>query len=197
MSVERTSDGVTDRLEMSGRVDRYACWPTINRQDVGHHCWQIYMIHRRVFGLPEAIVAEYIMLHDSEELIVGDPPFPTKRDNPDFKAASEVVEARARARMGYDLPMVSAADRVRVKICDLLEMMTFGMHEREMGNLHAVPIVTRTRQAVEEMSRDSLLPDEQRAVELFVREEWRRHTQVLRRGDPTICYTQDTRGVST
>lgn len=190
----RINDMVTDRLEMSGRVERYSCWPTLNRQDIGQHCWQIYMIYYRIFGVPAALTALYINLHDSEELITGDAPFPTKAENPDFKAASEKVEIKARARLGYDLPDIGEEERARVKVCDLLEMMTFGMHEREMGNMLAVPIVIRTAAFAEGNILERLPEADRVRVHQFVRKEWERHCRVLRTGDPTFEYRYETRG---
>lgn len=179
---------------MSGRVKRYSCWPTLNEQDIGQHCWQIYMIYYRLFGMPSAEVAFFINVHDSEELITGDAPFPTKAENPDFKAASEAVEVKARARLGYELPDISDQERARVKVCDLLEMMTFGMHEREMGNMLAVPVVIRTAAFAEGQILMRLPEADRVRVITFVRDQWERHYQVLRAGDPTFEYRYETRG---
>jgi 5'-deoxynucleotidase YfbR-like HD superfamily hydrolase len=183
-----STDLVTDRLEMSGRVHRYACWPMIHDQSVGEHCWQVYRVYCAIFGVPSAEVAYFIMQHDSEELIVGDPPFPTKRDNPEFKAESERVEIKARARLGYELPELDDTERARIKVCDLLEMMCHGMTDREMGNLLACPVVTRTERAAVELARAKLPLGERANVDEFIYNQWVRHETVLRNGDPSKDY---------
>jgi 5'-deoxynucleotidase YfbR-like HD superfamily hydrolase len=191
--MDHADDLVTDRLEMSGRVHRYACWPMISQQSVGEHSWQVYRVYCAIFGIPSAEIAFVIFAHDAEELIVGDSPFPTKRDNPEFKAASEKVEVRARQRLKIELPELSDEDKARVKVCDLLEMMCHGMTDREMGNLLAAPVVTRTERAAQELARAKLPERERARVSEFVYDEWRRHEHVLFNGDPSMSYNYERR----
>jgi hypothetical protein len=169
------TDHVTDRLYLAGRVERYATWPTIHKQTVGEHCWQIYNIHCQIFGTPDPGVAYTIMNHDSAELIVGDPPFPIKANNPDLKAAYTRIEPEAEKRLGVKLPALDANDKVRIKVCDLLEMFIFGIVEREMGNVLASPVVMRTRDAALALSYEMLPPDDHASVVLFTEAEIRAH----------------------
>lgn len=173
------TDHVTDRSLLSGRVKRYSCWPVIREQTVGDHTWGVYHIFWRIFGLPSAEVALYIHLHDAEELVTGDNPFPMSSQFPSLRAAKDEMEKVARQRLNLPDLEISDEDKVRVKICDLLEMMTFGMQEREMGNLLATPIVERTRTAALTMAFSSLNAEEGGRVREYVSSEVDRHARVL------------------
>lgn len=185
----RETDYVTDNLQQSGNVIRYSSWPTIQQQTVGNHCWNVYRIHCDVFGWPNTDVAYYIMHHDSAELIVGDPPFPVKRDNVDLKAAYDRVEQTANQRLGVELPPLSGIEKTRVKVCDLLEMATFGMSERELGNLLATPIVRRTSEGALLLAKERLTLAAYDAVERYVKKLWLRHQSVLMQADLHVDYS--------
>lgn len=176
------TDHVTDRSLLSGRVKRYSCWPVIREQTVGDHTWGVYHIFWRIFGLPSAEVALYIHLHDAEELVTGDNPFPMSSQFPSLRAAKDEMEKVARQRLNLPDLEISAEDRVRVKICDLLEMMTFGMQEREMGNLLATPIVERTRTAALMLANSLSSESEKDSLFSFIDHEDNRHTNVLHTG---------------
>ena len=181
------TDHVTDRALLSGRVKRYSTWPTITTQTVGDHCWGVYEIYFRIFGPPTAEIALYIHHHDSEELIVGDNPFPSKVTYPALKAG--VTEAEVDARRRLDLPepltLANVGDRARVKICDLLEMMQFGMQEREMGNLLAQPIIERTRAAALDKVMDVSFAERQK-VNSWILAEVSRHERLVNRSGSTL-----------
>lgn len=189
MSVGRHdgTDYVTDRSLLSGRVKRYNTWPTITSQTDGDHTWGVYHVYWRIFGMPSAEVALFIHLHDAEELVVGDNPYPSKANNPKLKEAVTEVEVEARERLNLPHPGayggVSDLERARVKVCDLLEMMQFGMQEREMGNLLAGPIVERTMAAALELSKSKLSIGDEDEVIRWVRSENDRHQSTLRYGD--------------
>lgn len=179
---EYSGDYVTDRSLLSGRVKRYHTWPTITEQRVGEHCWSVYHIYWRIFGLPSAEVAFFIMHHDSEELVGGDPPFPVKSKYPSLRGGYIALEREARTQLDLPEPDLDMDQRVRVKICDLLEMMHFGMIEREMGNLLAQPIVERTRTVALNMALSLDAPGVE-AVRTFVEDEMARHrTVILKQG---------------
>lgn len=175
----RQTDYVTDNLQQAGNVLRYSSWPTIQQQTVGNHCWQVYRIYCDIFGMPRADVAYYIMHHDSAELITGDPPFPVKRDNPDLKAAFQRVEVEANERLGVKMPCLTVQELDQVKVCDLLEMTVFGMSEREMGNLLAIPIINRTSEAALKLAEQKLPLDSFRTVEQYVAKISSRHRKVM------------------
>jgi 5'-deoxynucleotidase YfbR-like HD superfamily hydrolase len=104
-----------------------------------------------IFGAPAPEVTEFMLHHDTTELILGDPPFPLKRDNPVLKTIYTGLEPEAEMRIrGRVSPRLPEADRWRVKFCDVAEMWEFGMTEVDMGNRYAEMIEERTR---EELSR--------------------------------------------
>jgi hypothetical protein len=140
------TDFVTDCLMFAGRIKRYHSWPVIQNQTVGEHCWQVALIYQQLWGDIPSPVEKYIRLHDVAELVLGDIPFPAKANNPDLKAAYDAAEGRALTELGLHVPVLHPDVRLKVKICDLLEMMCFGMVERELGNTLALPIIIRTRE---------------------------------------------------
>ena len=136
-------------VRLAGQVARYSTWPTLTQQSTGEHSWQVLRVYIEIFGAPPPEVTEYIVHHDSAELVVGDPPFPMKAENPDLKEIYERLELRAIVEMrGAKLPVLTTEQAVRVKLCDLLEMWEFGLHEERMGNRYAAPIISDTHAAI-------------------------------------------------
>ena len=174
------TDFVTDYPYFAGRLVRYHTWPTIHKQTIGEHSWQVALIYEQIFGPLSPPVERYIRLHDVAELVVGDIPFPVKSLNPDLKAEFDKVESQALLVMGVGaLPELSDDDRKRIKVCDLLEMMVFGMVDHEMGNRLAVPIIRRTKEAAMIVA-NSLPTSEYNAICDFVDEATDRHHRVLK-----------------
>jgi 5'-deoxynucleotidase YfbR-like HD superfamily hydrolase len=95
-----------------------------------------------------ASIYEYILHHDSTELIHGDLPFPIKRDWPALKEVMNKIEEKAARSLGVTLPVLNDHNLVRVKICDLLEMAEFALVETMYGSKYAQPIFTRICTAV-------------------------------------------------
>jgi len=180
---ESITDHVTDNVAFAGRVKRYHAWPTLQIQTVGEHSWQLALIYQQIWGDLPSAVERYIRLHDVAELVTGDIPFPTKANNPDLKVAMDAVEAAALKTMGLHVPRMHPDVVRRVKICDLLEMTVFGMVEREMGNMLAVPIIIRTRKAALKLTNE--LPGEQERgrVYAWVDQQQARHEKVLAQPD--------------
>lgn len=173
------SDWVTDDAYHAGRVKRYHTWAVHHQQTVGEHCWQVALVYEQIWGAPSAEVERWIRHHDTTELVVGDPPFPVKANSPALKAEYDRMEQGAQDRLGIVVMELNDRDRARVKVCDLLEMMRFGMMEREMGNLLAVPIVVRTAAAAMNLVKEKLAGDTQ-LVSSWVDAVWERHNKVLR-----------------
>lgn len=179
MTTTLNSDWVTDRACMAGRVVRYHTWAVHHQQTVGEHSWQVARIYEEIFGSPTAEVERFIRHHDSAEVVVGDPPFPVKRDSPQLKAGYDELEPKALDRLGIVLPSPYFKELIKVKICDLLEMTLFGMIEREMGNLLACPIIVRTCNVALQLADKHLDPDEWNAVSVWVMNQRERHRTVL------------------
>lgn len=178
------TDHVTDRSYLSGEVKRYAVWPTLVPQTVGSHTWGLYHVYWRIFGMPTAEVALYIHLHDAQEIVTGDNPFPMSSKYPSLRKAKDEMEADA--SVSLDLPdigsQITDLEKAKVKICDLLEMMMKGMLEREMGNLLATPIIERTASAALQLGQKVLVGislDLGKRLIRFVQIETARHRNVL------------------
>lgn len=172
------TDYVTDYLRLAGSVVRYHAWPTLQTQTVGEHCWQVAMIYEQIFGVLSLPVERFIRIHDVAELVVGDIPFPTKRNNPELKAAFNKVEAQALEMLGIAEASVTELEATRIKVCDLLEMTAFGMIDRELGSMLAVPIIIRTMAAATELAK-KLPRHEYNAVLLYTVQLSERHERVL------------------
>lgn|SRR5262245_19002718 len=170
------TDFVTDHVRYAGTVKRYHTWPTIQTQTNAEHSWQVAMIYEQIYGELSPAVERYIRLHDVAELAVGDIPYPVKANNPELKQKFSYVEEAALDEMGLKLPVLHAVVRARIKICDLLEMMCFGMTEREMGNMLAIPIIDRTKAAAVTLASNTVAAD---AVAAFVKTAETRHLAVL------------------
>lgn len=133
---------VTGSTRQAGLVKRYHTWPTTRTQTVAEHCWQVMRIYLELFGRPSAEVWEYILHHDSTEVVTGDLPFPVKSQNEAVRLAIDRLEREARHALG--LVEYSAEDyKHRVKICDLLEMLEFAVDELLSGSTWAEPIRCR------------------------------------------------------
>jgi hypothetical protein len=172
------TDFVTDYLRHAGTIKRYACWPTIQTQTVGEHCWQVAMIYEQIFGALSPPVEKFIRLHDVAELVMGDIPFPTKRNHPALKEAYNRAEENVLIGLGVEMPELDPIERIRVKVCDLLEMTAFGMIDRELGSMLAVPIIYRTMAAANELAKGLPRPDYS-AVLMFTVKLSERHERVL------------------
>lgn len=139
MSLDRSKMLVTPRIAMM--VRRYHTWPVFNYQTIGDHVGNSLMIWSLVFGAVTHTIAEYIIRHDLGELVAGDPPYPSKARNPEYKKAHAAVEHRALLDMQLPLPVLSEETLVRLKAVDLIDMLEFGLVELHMGNKFAVPII--------------------------------------------------------
>lgn len=187
MTNEYKTDFVTDRTLHAGRVKRYHTWAVHHQQTVGEHCWQVARIYESIFGALNGRVERYIRHHDTTEVVVGDPPFPVKANSPVLKAEYTRLDDAAFLQLGLNPPVVSEQEKVQVKICDLVEMMEFGMVEREMGNLLAVPIVIRTERVARAMA-DKLPSEQTGRFGLYVSKLWERHELILQTGDNSFQY---------
>lgn len=127
---------------LAGQVTRYHTWPVHHRQTVGEHTWQVMRIYYQIFGPPSALVFTKLIWDDAGELVTGDLPFPIKARNPGLKAIMDSLEEQAVEGMGGNpRPGVSDVEKRRVKTCDLIDMLEYGLHELDLGNKYAQPIV--------------------------------------------------------
>lgn len=192
-------DDYTDVHRHAGRVKRYHTWAVHHQQTVGEHSWQVARVYRALWVTPDddgmsVVVYRYILDHDTAELVVGDPPFPVKANDPTLKASYDRLETAGLTKIGVSLPHLAPKFLAMIKIADLVEMMEFGMTEREMGNLLAVPIVVRTEQAALGIAEKRLSHAARALVRQYCDAQWVRHERVLRAGDVTHSYSRKYRG---
>lgn len=144
-------EDVLTSCRMSGIVKRYHAWPTLREQTVADHTWNVLRIWSQIWG-PMSLtpaVTTTILWHDAEEIVTGDPPFPFKSNNPEIKRHYDQAAGLIRAEMSdHALPILCEEERVKMKICDLLDMHEFGLIEWQMGNCFAEPIIKDTRDAI-------------------------------------------------
>jgi 5'-deoxynucleotidase YfbR-like HD superfamily hydrolase len=158
---------ITSSARLAGQVLRYHTWPTHRQQTVGEHVWQVMRIYVHLFGSPASETWEYILHHDTGEIVTGDIPFPLKSENHDLKVIMDKLEDAALEKMPgvYQGSWnISAHTKWKVKICDLLEMMEFGLQEEALGNRFAAPITKATAEAVRRMTEAP--PEGVRSAEL-------------------------------
>lgn len=172
-----TLDPVRSDPRRGGAVERYHTWPTIQRQTVDAHSWNVVRILVTIW--PEAPAPAIInaIFHDVGEVATGDPPYPIKADNPVLKEEMDRLEGEAVSRMGIPQAMMSPDDalhwRVRIKICDIIEMWEFGLDEMALGSRYARPIVDRMMSLRKELVAKFRLPDEDiAAIQKYEARRW-------------------------
>lgn len=122
----------------AGLVKRYHTWPVIREQTVAEHTWQVMRIWWTIFGDMSPIVSSHILWHDGGEVVAGDGGFGGKQRYPELKSILDKVEEESlEIIMKRVLPPLSQRDRLRLKCCDLLEMLEHALVERGMGNRYA------------------------------------------------------------
>lgn len=152
-----TRDDIITNARLAGQVERYHVWPTIRKQTVAEHVWQVLRIYVELFGTPEPDVWQYILHHDSGELVTGDLPFPLKARHPDLKKMMDGLEDDALAGMGIGTIPLTSEQKWKMKVCDLLEMLEFGLQEMSLGNRLAEPIVKGTSSNLRQLCEDMTL----------------------------------------
>lgn len=128
----------------AGRIKRYHAWPTLHTQLIGEHTWQVMRIWYSIWGPMSPAVSTHLLFHDAPELSSGDIPHIAKRDAPDLREPLNRLEALGCERMGIPNPNevgLKGIERVKFKVCDLIEMLEFAIVEMAMGNNLAQPIV--------------------------------------------------------
>lgn len=144
-------EDIMTSARLAGLVKRYHTWPTITTQSVAEHSWQVYRIYYEIFGLVPETTAYFIITHDMGELVAGDLPYPIKADNPALKSEMDYIELQAIARMGFAPTEIGSEEALRVKVCHMLEMMEFGLHESALGNRYGMVIADRCEIAARKM----------------------------------------------
>jgi hypothetical protein len=157
-------------LRLAGTVERYHTWPTIRRQTVAEHTWQLLRVYTAIFGPPDPETFLYIMFHDGAEIVTGDPPYPVKRNNPDLRRQFKDVEDRAKtsqgAFWGFDIPLECKMAK-HAKVAELIEMAEEGMVETTLGSRFGWTVAVRTLDAAHAML-GAFIPEDRRAITTYV-----------------------------
>lgn len=135
-------DEIMKNARLAGQVERYHTWPRINRQSVAEHTFHILRIYYQLWGAPSPEVTERIIWHDIGEMATGDLPYPVKKVWPGLKEITTTIESAHLISLGIRMSGKVPDEEInRLKVCDLLEMLEYGLVERYMGNQFAEPIV--------------------------------------------------------
>jgi hypothetical protein len=69
--------------------------------------------------------------------------------------------------MGGYLPPLDDFTHLEIKICDLIEMNEYGIHEKQLGNNYAQPIIDDTRTKIRELGERLPVEDQYRLHRYF------------------------------
>jgi 5'-deoxynucleotidase YfbR-like HD superfamily hydrolase len=148
------ADMIHKSLRVAGSVVRYHTWPVQTKQTVADHTFHLMRIYHFVFaGLQDfdwddATVA-YVLKHDMGEQRVGDLPYPSKKNDPILAARVAVAEQHALDLQDWpESDELTPWQKIGIKICDLLEMAEFALHEMFLGNKYAEPVYQRVTEHV-------------------------------------------------
>jgi hypothetical protein len=152
---DSSADLVLSDLRLAGQVERYHTWPTLHRQSVAEHTWQLLRVYTSIFGVPEKNVMQAIMFHDCGEIAVGDAPYPSKARDKDFKVAHNRLEETALNNLleYWDIPAAPpSAPSVakKIKVSEYIEMAEEGLHEWLLGSKYGWIVAERCLLKVQE-----------------------------------------------
>jgi hypothetical protein len=162
-------DNIHSDSRLAGEVQRYHTWPTLRNQTVAEHTWQMMRIWHHLFGAMPPEVSTAILWHDAGELRTGDVPYMAKKDAPTLKVALDRLEEKALVEMGAPAyRTIDREQRIKIKLCDLIEMNEFGIYELARGNMFAEPIAKVTHDAIKCKLMELSDPDDRAAVNKFM-----------------------------
>jgi 5'-deoxynucleotidase YfbR-like HD superfamily hydrolase len=164
-----THEDVYTKAHFAGRVKRYHTWPVLHDQTVGEHTWQVMRIYWQIFGPMPAEVSSFILWHDAGELLAGDAPGMLKILVPEIKPILDRVECKAVDAMGGACVPVSDQMRVRVKVCDLIEVYEQCSIELLQGNRLVEGGITWARDQLEVMTATTTYTDDAFQVRNYLR----------------------------
>lgn len=131
---------------MGLQVMRYHTWSVHRRQSVGEHSAQVARIMFSIWPDCPRELLVHAIIHDIGEM-VGDLPWPVKRNDPVIKEQMDLAEDNTRFEMSrwgqpHDVKL-TAHDRSFFKMCESIEMWEFGLQEENLGNKYATVVATR------------------------------------------------------
>ncbi len=147
-----TRESVLKSMRRAGNVLRYHTWPTIHKQTVADHTWNVMRIYVELFGPPDRHVWMHMLYHDALEVHTGDIPFYAKRRFPELKSVLTGIEEDLSLMSDFPRFELTSNEIDECKLCDLLEMWEWGKEEVLMGNRLAHTIQADTWWAASEIS---------------------------------------------
>lgn len=122
----------------AGRVIRYHTTPTLVREDIAQHTFNVMnLLMVLTEGAPSPNLMRYALLHDQGEYVTGDIPSTVKRSVSSIKKVLDDMEASA---IPFALPELSDWEYRIFKTADNLDGLIKCMEEVRMGNHIMVPI---------------------------------------------------------
>lgn len=175
---------------LAGGVLRYHTWPTIQRQTVAEHTWQMLRILTTIVAGKDLTLSLLIeaIFHDAGELGPGDAPYPSKMNSPNYALASKDLERRAREQMveEWGIPgdqLLTPNSKDILKVVDHLESWEFSLHEIELGNQHAVVMADRMLASVQQVC-ERIHRLHRETIEKYILKRTLTHTSLMEK-----CYT--------
>lgn len=120
---------------LAGMVTRYHTNPVLRKQPISDHVYNMMRIWYLIWGPLPSNISTNMLWHDSGELVTSDISHQTKKEiSPDALNQIKELECKAvKAMGGPEHEQVSEYEAIKIKICDLLEMLEFGILEEAFG----------------------------------------------------------------
>lgn len=120
------------KVLQGGNVQRYHANPGISKQLNSAHQWRVTLLLLHIFPEVSKETILGALTHDCAEIVTGDLPATLKWDNPEIKNYIRDIETRVESDMGI-IFTTSQSDVQKIKMCDMLEGMTYCIDCLESG----------------------------------------------------------------
>lgn len=162
----------------AGQVTRYHTWPRVREQSVGEHSWQVARVVLALWPDAPRHVLVHCLFHDVGE-VVGDLPYPMKRNDPVLRQRMEHAEFCAHLGMclPWQLPApveLSAEEKAVFKLAEYIEFWEWALYEISLGNQNARLVMTRGQAEIERLL-DEMPEDVREAADRYMKRRQRSH----------------------
>lgn len=125
-------------IRMGGAVERCHTVRHHGSYSVAAHSWGVAVMMYILWPQDFPHLVPYCLFHDVPEAWVGDVPAPTKFYDPAVKQACDAMEAKIFERLNLpDDAKLTELDRLKLKMCDSLELYAWAHEQLCAGNKHA------------------------------------------------------------
>ena len=177
----------------AGQVKRYHTWPYLREQSVGEHCWNVARLLLAFWPECPRPILLHALFHDMGEVLVGDPPYPTKSMNPEMKKFFDEAEDSAHLHMciPWALPkpvkLEGDFNKDVFKLADYADMWEFSLDEIALGNHNCTLVRERTEALLAEYLKKQNIPVEIRlAAARYIERRASLHTRRMRSTEPVF-----------